>query len=140
MPNLFWQTSTPVTESLAAKFSAGLAKAQKLNLFGEAALANLISSTGLIVLGAGPYSKTSQPVLKACIKARFPNLGFGDDVESTQSVLALSGEAQKAGVPLYIGCGVSPGLRNVKAIDATSELGGHQKEHFISNKYIFHRP
>lgn len=114
--------NTSVTESLASRFPAGRAKSQRLDLFDEATLVNLISSAGLVVLGAGPYSKTSQPVLKACIKARVPYLDFDDDVESTQSALALSDDAKKAGVPLYIGCGASPGLSNVMAIDAASEL------------------
>ena len=47
---------------------------------------------------------------------------FDDDVESTQAALALTEEAKETGVPLYIGCGASPGLSNVMAIDAASEL------------------
>ncbi|KAJ5784628.1 uncharacterized protein N7503_009840 [Penicillium pulvis] len=114
--------NTAVIESLAAKLPPGQAKTQKLNLFDDAALANLISGARLVVLGAGPYSKTSHPVVKACIKAQVPYLDFDDDVESTQAALALTEEARKAGVPVYIGCGDSPGLSNVMAIDAASEL------------------
>ncbi|KAE8312653.1 Saccharopine dehydrogenase-domain-containing protein [Aspergillus transmontanensis] len=114
--------NTTVIESLAASFPSGRATTQKLDLFDETALANLISGAGLVVLGAGPYSKTSQPVVKACIKAKVPYLDFDDDVESTQDALNLNQEAKKAGVPLYIGCGASPGLSNVMIMDATSEL------------------
>jgi len=114
--------NTTIIESLAASFPPGRATTQKLDLFDETALANLISGAGLVVLGAGPYSKTSQPVVRACIKAKVPYLDFDDDVESTQEALALSQEAKDAGVPLYIGCGASPGLSNVMVMDATSEL------------------
>ncbi|KAE8143975.1 Saccharopine dehydrogenase-domain-containing protein [Aspergillus pseudotamarii] len=94
-----------------------------LNPFDESALARLIGGAGLVVLGAGPYAKTSHPAVKACIAARIPYLDFNDDdVESTQAALALTREAKEAGVPLYIGCGASPGLSNVMAMDATHEL------------------
>ena len=114
--------NTSVIESLAAKLPAGRASTHRINLFDESALSKLISGAGLVVLGAGPYSKTSHPVVKACIAAKVPYLDFDDDVESTQAALALTGEAKEAGVPLYIGCGASPGLSNVMAMDATREL------------------
>ncbi|CEO59604.1 hypothetical protein PMG11_04276 [Penicillium brasilianum] len=114
--------NTDAVESLAARLPAGRAKTQKLDLFDNAALANLISGAKLVVLGAGPYSRTSHPVVTACIRAKVPYLDFDDDVESTQASLALTEEARKAGVPVYIGCGDSPGLSNVMAIDAASEL------------------
>jgi saccharopine dehydrogenase-like NADP-dependent oxidoreductase len=114
--------NTAVIESLAAKFPAGRTTVHKLDLFDRTALVNLISGAGLVVLGAGPYSRTSHPVVKACIEAKVPYLDFDDDVESTQSTFALTEEAKKAGIPLYIGCGASPGLSNVMAVDATSEL------------------
>ncbi|KAF7617440.1 hypothetical protein AFLA_006364 [Aspergillus flavus NRRL3357] len=100
--------NTTVIESLAASFPPGRASTQKLDLFDETALANLISGAGLVVLGAGPYSKTSQPVVKACIKAKVPYLDFDDDVESTQDALNLDQEAKRAGVPLYIGWDPKP--------------------------------
>jgi saccharopine dehydrogenase-like NADP-dependent oxidoreductase len=114
--------NTAVIESLAAKLPPGQATTQKLDLFDDAALASLISGARLVVLGAGPYSKTSHPVVKACIKAQVPYLDFDDDVESTQAALALTEETRKAGVPIYIGCGASPGMSNVMALDAASEL------------------
>lgn len=114
--------NTSVIESLAAQLPPGRAETRKLNLFDAAALENLVSGAGFVVLGAGPYSKTSHPVVKACIKAKVPYLDFDDDVESTQAALALTKEAEAAGVPLYIGCGASPGLSNVMVMDATREL------------------
>lgn len=113
---------TTVIESLASKFPAGRATTRKIDLFDGAALANLVTDAELVVLGAGPYSRTAHPVVKACIKAKVPYLGFDDDVESTQATLSLTEEAKKAGVPLYIGCGTSPGLSNVMVMDATREL------------------
>jgi saccharopine dehydrogenase-like NADP-dependent oxidoreductase len=114
--------NTSAIESLATKLPPGRADTQKLNLFDEVALEDLIRGARLVVLGAGPYAKTSPPVVRACIKAKIPYLDFDDDVESTQAALALTKEAEAAGVPLYIGCGASPGLSNVMVMDATREL------------------
>lgn len=113
---------TTIIDTLATKFPAGRVKTTKLDLFDENALANIVNGAGLVVLGAGPYSKTSHPVVKACIAAKVPYLDFDDDVESTQAALSLTAEAKAAGVPLYIGCGASPGLSNVMVMDATREL------------------
>ncbi|CAI7678855.1 unnamed protein product [Penicillium pancosmium] len=107
-PLVLADLNTTVIESLAGRFPAGRVKT--------------INGAGLVVLGAGPYSKTSHPVIKACIAAAVPYLDFDDDVESTQAALALTDEAKAVGVPLYIGCGASPGLSNVMVMDATREL------------------
>ena len=109
-------------EEIAAKLPAGQATTQELDLYDSDALARLVKGAELVVLGAGPYSKTSMPVLLACIEAKVPYLDFDDDVESTQAAMDLSAEANKAGVPCYIGCGASPGMSNIMAVDVASKL------------------
>ena len=78
MPNqlILADLNTAVIESLAAEFPAGRVMIQMLNLFDRTSPVNLISGAGLVVLGAGPYSKTSHPVIKACIEAKVPYLDF----------------------------------------------------------------
>jgi saccharopine dehydrogenase-like NADP-dependent oxidoreductase len=51
-----------------------------------------------------------------------PYLDFDDDVESTQAALGLHERAKKEGVPCYIGCGASPGMSNVMAVDVARQL------------------
>jgi saccharopine dehydrogenase-like NADP-dependent oxidoreductase len=51
-----------------------------------------------------------------------PYLDFDDDVESTQHALTLHARAEAAGIPMYVGCGASPGMSNVLAVDAAAEL------------------
>jgi saccharopine dehydrogenase-like NADP-dependent oxidoreductase len=60
--------------------------------------------------------------VEACLQAKVPYLDFDDDIDSTLHALSLHERAEEAGVPIYVGCGASPGMTNVMAIDAAGEL------------------
>lgn len=107
---------------LLAKLPAGLATAARLDLYDAEGLRTAIDGAALVVLGAGPYNRTAGPVMEACLAAKVPYLDFDDDIESTLHALSLHDDARAAGVPMYIGCGASPGITNVFAADAASEL------------------
>ena len=96
-------------QQLIAKLPAERATALKLDLNDRPALLAATKGAALVVLGAGPYIKTSEPVLTACLENKVPYLDFDDDVESTTAALALNEKAKKEGVPCFIGCGSSPG-------------------------------
>lgn len=98
------------------------ATVKELDLYDPESLLEVITGASLVVLGAGPYVRTSGPVIDACLRARVPYLDFDDDVESTENALALDSRAKEAGIPLYIGCGASPGMSNVLAVDAAGDL------------------
>ena len=102
--------------------AAGRAIAKKVDIFDPPALNQVISGAALVVNGLQPYYSTSPPVIRACIRANIPYLDFSDDVKSTQDSIALSEEAKKNGVSCYINCGSAPGMSNLMAIDAASEL------------------
>ncbi|MEU1199400.1 saccharopine dehydrogenase NADP-binding domain-containing protein [Streptomyces sp. NPDC005813] len=107
---------------LVERLPAGRATVRRLDLYDHADLLDAIRGAALVVLGAGPYIRTSEPVISACLEAKVPYLDFDDDVESTQHALSLHEKAEAAGVPVYVGCGASPGMSNVLAADAASEL------------------
>lgn len=107
---------------LVSKLPRGMASVQRLDLYDRGALRDAIAGAALVVLGAGPYIRTSEPVIEACLEARIPYLDFDDDVESTEHALGLHERARQAGIPLYVGCGASPGLSNVLAVDAANDL------------------
>ncbi|GFF55918.1 hypothetical protein IFM51744_08765 [Aspergillus udagawae] len=111
-------------EATVAKLNllASRISTKQLDLFDRTALLEAIKGAALVVLGAGPYTRTSEPVLTACLEAKVPYLDFDDDVESTQAALALHERAKAEGVPCYIGCGASPGMSNVMVLDVTAEL------------------
>lgn len=109
-------------EPLVQKLPRGLAPTQQLDLFDEENLHSTVEGASLVVLGAGPYIRTSGPVVDACLAARVPYLDFDDDVESTLHALSLHRAAEDAGICVYVGCGASPGMSNVLAVDAASDL------------------
>ncbi|MDD7966173.1 saccharopine dehydrogenase family protein [Actinomycetospora lemnae] len=109
-------------EPLVARLPRGSATTRKLDLFDQAELRELVDGADLVLLGAGPYIKTSSPVIQACLEAKVPYLDFDDDVESTEHALGLDTEAKAAGIPVYVGCGASPGMSNVMAVDAAGDL------------------
>ncbi len=109
-------------EPLLKKLPNGLATAARLDLYDREGLRTAIDGAALVVLGAGPYNRTAGPVMDACLAAKVPYLDFDDDIESTLHALTLDDAAKAAGVPMYIGCGASPGITNVLAADAAAEL------------------
>ena len=109
-------------EGLVKRLPAERATAQRLDLYDREGLQQAVDGAALVVLGAGPYIRTSAPVIEACLQAKVPYLDFDDDVESTQHALSLHAKAQEAGIPIYVGCGASPGMTNVMVADAASEL------------------
>ena len=109
-------------EPLVKRLPAGRATAQRLDLYDREGLRNAVDGAALVVLGAGPYIRTSAPVIEACLEAKVPYLDFDDDVESTQHALSMHEKAKAAGIPIYVGCGASPGMSNVLVVDAASEL------------------
>lgn len=55
----------------------------------------MVNGADLVVLGAGPYIRTSAPVIEACLEAKVPYLDFDDDVESTEHALSLHEKQKK---------------------------------------------
>ncbi|KAL4894123.1 Saccharopine dehydrogenase-domain-containing protein [Aspergillus ambiguus] len=121
-PLILADINVEAVEALRAKLPPGRASTLKLDLFNHAALVDAIKGAALVVLGAGPYTRTSHPVIEACLEVKVPYLDFDDDVESTQAALDLNERAKKEGVAFFIGCGASPGMSNVIAVDAAREL------------------
>jgi saccharopine dehydrogenase-like NADP-dependent oxidoreductase len=107
----------PVAKKLGPR-----AKVAKLDLYDAASLRATIEDASLVILGAGPYIRTSAPVIEACLELKIPYLDFDDDVESTEHALSLDATAKEAGIPIYVGCGASPGMSNVMAVDAANDL------------------
>ncbi|KAJ3497545.1 hypothetical protein NLG97_g1830 [Lecanicillium saksenae] len=121
-PIVLTDINQAAVEELAKLIPAERCKAFKLDIFNKEELAAAIDGAALVVLGAGPYAKTSAPVIEACIEAKVSYLDFDDDVVSTVSALDLSKRAEEAGIACYVGCGASPGMSNVMAMDAAREL------------------
>lgn len=71
-----------------------------------------IGGSDLVLNFAGPFFGGSTAVARASLAAGVPYVDVGDDVEGTRAILSLDDEAQRAGVPLITGAGLSPGVSN----------------------------
>jgi saccharopine dehydrogenase-like NADP-dependent oxidoreductase len=61
---------------------------------------------------AGPFFVGSDAVARAAIARDVAYVDVGDDVECTDAILALHEDAERAGVSLVTGAGLSPGISN----------------------------
>lgn len=109
-------------DDLVSRLPPGSASVGSLDLFDGQALRSAIDGASLVVLGAGPYIRTAEPVIEACLELRVPYLDLDDDEASTRAALALDERAREAGVPIFVGCGASPGLTNVMTADAARDM------------------
>lgn len=109
-------------DDLVKTLPQGSATAGSFDLFDGAALRAAIDGASLVVLGAGPYIRTAEPVMEACIELQVPYLDLDDDEASTRAALELDTKAKAAGVPIFVCCGASPGLTNVMAADAARDM------------------
>jgi saccharopine dehydrogenase-like NADP-dependent oxidoreductase len=94
----------------------------ELDLFDHDALGRAIAECDAVLNCAGPFYKTGVHVLEAAIAAKRPYLDICDDWEPTKDMLRLDGAARAAGITAVIGMGASPGVTNLLARVAASEL------------------
>ncbi|RJE27252.1 Saccharopine dehydrogenase [Aspergillus sclerotialis] len=121
-PIILADINLEAAEAVRAALPSGQATTLKLDLFDYGALVRTITGAALVVLGAGPYTRTSDPVMRACLEVKVPYLDFDDDVESTVAALDMNERAKKEGVAFFIGCGASPGMSNVMGVDVARQL------------------
>lgn len=108
--------------ALAKELGTANIETMGLDLNDSQALHAAVQGAALVIHGAGPFYRTAQLVREACLAAKVDYLDIDDDVESNQEAIALHERAKAAGVRLLVGCGASPGMTNVLALDAMSAL------------------
>ncbi len=69
----------------------------------------------LVLNCVGPFYTYGPPILAAAIRSGIDYVDVCDDLDATERMLELDGEARAAGVSALIGMGNSPGLANVIA-------------------------
>jgi len=85
-------------------------------------LVNTLKEFDVVVNTIGPFYKYGPLVLKAAIQAGKKYVDVSDDVDATQSALKLHSEAKSAEVSAIIGLGSSPGVTNILARFAATDL------------------
>lgn len=86
------------------------------------ALAKVLSGADVVLNTTGPFYRLGVPILHAAIQARCHYIDINDDWEPTLEMLSLDGEARQAGITAIVGMGASPGVSNLLAVKAMSQL------------------
>ncbi len=102
-------------------------------------IAMALSGVGLVLNCAGPFSKTADPLMRACLKARAHYLDITGEVDVLEDAHRLDAEAKSAGVVLCPGVGfdVTPtdciALMLKTALPEADELAlGFESDHHMS--------
>ncbi|WP_218025828.1 saccharopine dehydrogenase family protein [Nocardia miyunensis] len=71
-----------------------------------------LAGVDLVINLSGPFFSGSDAVAQAALSAGANYVDIGDDLEATETIIALHQEALTAGVSLVTGAGLSPGVSN----------------------------
>ncbi|SFG69880.1 Saccharopine dehydrogenase C-terminal domain-containing protein [Desulfotomaculum arcticum] len=85
-------------------------------------LVEAIKGADAVVSAIGPFYSYGVKTIKAAIDAKVPYVDINDDYDSTKEAFKFHDEAKKAGIPVIIGLGVTPGLSNVCVSYAAGKL------------------
>jgi saccharopine dehydrogenase-like NADP-dependent oxidoreductase len=109
--------------------SATRLAAVPIDLHDHAALVALMRGHDVVCNLAGPNYRNAVPAARAAIGAGVPLVDVSDDWEATLEILALHGEAVRAGVTIIVGLGASPGVTNVLARYGADRLDRVEEVH-----------
>ena len=85
-------------------------------------LVELMSSHDFVMNTTGPFYKFTTMILNAVIEAKKPYIDICDDWKPTLDLLDMNKKAKTSEITAVIGMGASPGLTNLMAVIACSEL------------------
>ena len=94
----------------------------ELDITNNEALINEMSIVDIVVNTTGPFFKFGIPVLKAAIETNTHYFDICDDWEPTEKMLLMNNQEKSSEITGIIGLGASPGLTNILAYLAISEL------------------
>jgi len=74
---------------------------------------NAIAGSSVVLNCVGPYYKYGPIILKEVIESKINYVDVCDDLDATEKLLDMDGNARKAGISALIGMGSSPGIANL---------------------------
>ncbi|MGH6793732.1 MAG: saccharopine dehydrogenase family protein, partial [Methylocella sp.] len=104
------QGMTPILAGRSAAKIAALGRALNLpskafRLEAPTAIVEALRGVGLVLNCAGPFSKTADPLMRACIAAKAHYLDITGEIEVLEGAHRFDAEAKAAGVVLCPGAG-----------------------------------
>jgi saccharopine dehydrogenase (NAD+, L-lysine-forming) len=76
-------------------------------------ISNSIAGSLVVLNCVGPYYKYGPIILKEVIESKINYVDVCDDLDATEKLLEMDGNARKAGISALIGMGSSPGIANL---------------------------
>ena len=95
---------------------------RQLDLFDGDRVRDTIRGAVMVVNGAGPFARTAEPVIRACVAEKVDYLDYDDDPASTLAAIGAEAMLDGSGIRCFKDCGHSPGFTNVLAVDVVSNL------------------
>jgi len=96
--------------------------AVEVNAEDPSVLKAVIKGSDVVLNCIGPFYKTVKTILTAVIQSGINYVDVCDDVDATEEILKMDGEAKRAGITALIGMGNSPGATNLLAKFAADTL------------------
>ena len=94
----------------------------KVDANDEESIKNAVKGADVVINAIGPFYRYAYPILKSVINEEANYVDICDDYDITLKLIELDEEARKKGVSAIIGLGASPGITNVAASYAASQL------------------
>jgi saccharopine dehydrogenase (NAD+, L-lysine-forming) len=91
----------------------GNASAVELDAVSPLSIRNAIAGSSVVLNCVGPYYKYGPIILKEVIESKINYVDVCDDLDATEKLLDMDGNARKAGISALIGMGSSPGIANL---------------------------
>ena len=105
-----------------AKSIGEIVTAVKVDCSDPASIKKVIADADVVVNCVGPYYKFEMIILPAVIEMKKHYVDVCDDTQPTYDALAITKKAEGAGVTALLGMGSSPGVTNMLAAYAATEL------------------
>lgn len=97
-------------------------KAIHIDIYNEEILRNAIKDYDVVINATGPFYKTAQYILEACIAEKIDYVDVADDSAAVELLLDYDEQCKAAGITALICQGVSPGTTNILAALGSKQL------------------
>ncbi|MBA7658964.1 Lysine 6-dehydrogenase [subsurface metagenome] len=98
---------------MVERLGPGNVSAVKLDAASPQSISNAIVGSSVVLNCVGPFYKYGPIIMKAVIESKVNYVDVCDDFDATEKLLAMDGDARKAGISALVGMGSSPGVANV---------------------------
>ncbi|MCK4963675.1 MAG: saccharopine dehydrogenase NADP-binding domain-containing protein, partial [Dehalococcoidia bacterium] len=94
---------------MVEQLGTGNVSAVKVDAASAQSISNAIVGSSVVLNCVGPFYKYGPIIMKVVIESKVNYVDVCDDFDATEKLLAMDGDARKAGISALVGMGSSPG-------------------------------